>query len=83
MIIFALMERGGDLTVKITKNNAPLAVGAVVVLPSEEILIIKAIYREPDGICYRVQFVELDGDEYVPVGEPRIMWHYELIGAEV
>lgn len=68
---------------KITKNNAGIPVGTVVVLPSEEILIIKAIYREPDGICYRVQFVEEDGDEYIPVGEPRIMWHYELIGAEV
>ena len=68
---------------KITKNNAGIPVGAVVVLPSEEILVIKAIYREPDGICYRVQFVEEDGGEYIPVGEPRIMWHYELIGAEV
>ena len=67
----------------ITKNNAGISVGTMVVLPSEEILIIKDIYREPDGICYRVQFVEEDGDEYIPVGEPRIMWHYELIGAEV
>ena len=68
---------------KITKNNAGIPVGTVVVLPSEEILTIKAIYREPDGICYRVQFVEKDVDKYVPVGETRIMWHYELIGAEV
>ena len=68
---------------QITKNNAGIPVGAVVVLPSEEILIIKAIYREPDGICYRVQFVESDRDEYIPVGEPRIMWHSDLIGAEI
>lgn len=68
---------------KITKNNAGIPVGTVVVLPSEEILIIKAICREPDGICYRVQFVESDGDEYIAVGEPRVMWHYELIGAEI
>ena len=68
---------------KITKNNAGIPVGTVVVLPSEEILIIKDIYREPDGICYRVQFVESDGDEYIAVGEPRIMWHSDLIGAEV
>ena len=52
-------------------------------LPSDEILIIKDICREPDGICYRVQFVESDGDEYIAVGEPRIMRHSDLIGAEV
>lgn len=68
---------------KITKNNAGIPVGTVVVLPSKEMLIIKAICREPDGICYRVQFVEEDGDEYIPVGEPRIMWHSDLIGGEI
>lgn len=68
---------------KITKNNAGIPEGTLVLLPSEELLIIKAIYREPDGICYKAQFVEYDGDEYIPIGEPRIIWHDDLIGAEV
>jgi hypothetical protein len=68
---------------KITKNNAGIPEGTLVLLPSEELLIIKAIFREPDGLCYRVQFVEEDGDEYIPIGEPRIMWHDDMIGAEV
>lgn len=68
---------------KITKNSAGIPAGTLVVLPSEELLIIKAVCREPDGIYYRVQFVEEDGDEYVPVGDIRVMEHHELIGAEV
>lgn len=67
---------------KITKKSV-LIVGAVVQLPSEEIAIIKAVYREPDGIYYRVQFVEEDGDEYVSVDDERIMAHCELVGGEV
>ena len=47
---------------KITKNNAGIPEGTLVLLPSEELLIIKAIYREPDGLCYKAQFVEYDGD---------------------
>lgn len=68
---------------KITKNNAGIPEGTCVTLPSNELLIIKAICREPDGIYYRVQFVEKKGREYIPVGDIRVMGHYELIGATV
>ena len=68
---------------KITKNSAGLSVGVVVVLPSEETLIIRAVCREPDGIYYRVQFGEFDGDDFVPTSDIRVMGHYELIGAEI
>ncbi|MBR3806699.1 MAG: hypothetical protein IKJ13_07725 [Clostridia bacterium] len=67
---------------KITKTLV-LVAGDVVRLPSEETLIIKAVYREPDGRCYKVQFVEDDGEEYVNVGDERVMAHYELVGGEV
>ena len=67
---------------KIT-NKSVIIPGAIIQLPSEEILIIKAVCREPDGIYYRVQFVEEDGDEYVSVDDERIMAHYELVGGEV
>lgn len=68
---------------KITKNNKPLAVGTVVVLPDEEILVIKEICKEPDDVYYRVQFVESDGDDYMCVGGLREMGHRELVGAEI
>lgn len=67
---------------KIT-SKIVLVAGDVVRLPSEETLIIKAVYREPDGRCYKVQFVEDDGEEYVNVGGERIIAHYELVGGEV
>lgn len=67
---------------KIT-NKIALVAGDVVQLPSEETLIIKAVCREPDGIYYKVQFVEDDGDEYVNVGGERVIAHYELVGGEV
>ena len=67
---------------KIT-NKSVIIPGAIIQLNSEEILIIKAVFREPDGIYYRVQFVEEDGDEYVSVDDERIMAHYELVGGEV
>ena len=67
---------------KIT-NKSVLIQGAIVQLSSEEVLIIKAVYREPDGIYYRVQFVEEDGEEYVNVGDERVMAHDELVGGEV
>lgn len=67
---------------KITQKSV-LVVGSVVQLPSEEICIIKGICREPDGIYYKVQFVEEDGDEYVNVGGERVIAHYELVGGEV
>ena len=68
---------------KITRNSAGIPEGTLVLLPSEELLTIEAIFREPDELCYRVQFVELDGDDLIPIGEPRIMWHSDLIGAQV
>lgn len=67
---------------KITQKSV-LVVGSVVWLPSEEICVIKEICREPDGIYYKVQFVEEDGDEYVNDGGERVMAHYELVGGEV
>ena len=68
---------------RITKNSTPLEVGTVVVLPDEETLIIKEVCREPDGYYYRVQFVEDDGEEYIPVGDMRVIPASDLIGAEV
>ena len=69
---------------KIT-NKIVLVAGDVVRLPSEETLIIKAVYREPDGRCYKVQFVGYNSkkQEYVNVGDERVMAHYELVGGEV
>ena len=68
---------------RITKNSTPLEVGTVVVLPDEETLIIKEVCREPDGYYYRAQFVEDDGDEYIPVGDMRVIPASDLVGAEV
>ena len=68
---------------KITKKGVALAPGTVVALKSGEFFTVKAVFREPDGICYRVQFIESKEKPYVLIGEPRIMWHYELVGAEV
>ena len=67
---------------RITKNSTPLAAGTVVVLPDEETLIIKEACREPDGYYYKAQFVEDDGDEYIPVGDVRIIPASDLIGGE-
>lgn len=67
---------------KITQKSV-LIEGSIVWLPSEEICIIKEICREPDGIYYKVQFVEEDGEEYVNVGGERVIAHYELVGGEV
>ncbi len=66
---------------KITKNTV-LETGTVVTLRSDETLVITEVCREPDGVCYKVQFVEDDGDEYVKVGDERTMEHYELVGGE-
>ena len=66
---------------RITKNTV-LESGTVVTLSSDETLVIKEVCREPDGVCYKVQFVEDDGDEYVTVGGVRTMEHYELVGGE-
>lgn len=77
------LKRKGKFKMKITKNNSGVPVGTLVLLPSEELLIINAVYREPDGIYYRVQFVEEDGDEYIPIGDLRTICHDDLIGAEI
>lgn len=82
-LITMARRRKRQFKMKITRNNAGIPEGTLVLLPSEELLIIEAVFREPDGICYRVQFVEEDGDEYIPICEPRIMYHCDLIGAEM
>lgn len=82
-LITMARRRKRQFKMKITRNNTGIPEGTLVLLPSEELLIIEAVFREPDGICYRVQFVEEDGDEYIPICEPRIMYHCDLIGAEM
>ena len=77
------LKRKGKFKMKITKNNSGVPVGTLVLLPSEELLIINAVYREPDGIYYCVQFVEEDGDEYIPIGDLRTICHDDLVGAEI
>lgn len=68
---------------KITHKTPTLSEETVVWLPSEEFLIIKEIINASCGVYYKVQFVEEDGDEYVPIGDMRVMPHCDLIGAEV
>ena len=67
---------------KITAKSVILP-GTIVSLPGGEIVIIKEVCREPDGIYYKVQFVEEDGEEYVNVGGERVIAHYELVGGEI
>ena len=67
---------------KITKNVHPLEPGTIVYLPSDEYLRIIAFKEELSGVVYQVQFLELDGDEYVECGEPRYVSDYELVGGE-
>ena len=63
---------------KIT-NKIVLVAGDVVRLPSEETLIIKAVYREPDGRCYKVQFVEDDGEEWAYEGFDAIVYRDRIL----
>lgn len=67
---------------KITNKTPTLEEETLVWLPSEEFLIIKEIINASCGVYYKVQFVEDDGDEYVPIGEMRVIPHLDLIGAE-
>lgn len=67
---------------KITKNNAGIPEGTFVLLPSEELLIIKQIINASCGVFYKVQFVEEDGDEYIPIGDLRVISRSDLIGGE-
>lgn len=67
---------------KITKNTE-IDVGTVVALQSGEVLVVRAVHHEPDGKCYKVQYLEEDGEDYILVGDERVVWHYELIGGEV
>ena len=67
---------------KITKNTE-IDIGDVVALPGGEVLVVRAVHQEPDGKCYKVQFVEEDGEDYIPVGDERVVWDYELVGGEV
>ena len=68
---------------KITNKTPTLEEETVVWLPSEEFLIIKEIINASCGIYYKVQFVEEDGDEYVLIGEMRVISHRDLIGGEI
>lgn len=67
---------------KITKNTE-IVIGTLVVLPSGEVCVVRAVCHEPDGKCYKVQYLEEDGEDYIPVGDERVVWHYELVGGEV
>lgn len=67
---------------KITAKSVILP-GTVVALPGGEVAIIKEVCREPDGLCYKAQFVEEDGDDYVEVGEERVIWQVDLVGGEI
>lgn len=67
---------------KITKKTR-INEGDVIVLPSRELVKIMAICREPDGIYYRILFGDMDGDDFIPEGELRIMEHYELVGGDM
>lgn len=66
---------------KITRSTNKLPPGTIVVLPDEEILRIEKLI-DPIEKVYRVQFLEDDGDEYIPVGGIRFMRLDEMIGAE-
>ena len=68
---------------RITHRTPPLEEETVVWLPSEEFLIIKEIIKATCGVYYKVQFVEEDGDEYVPIGDMRVLPHCDLIGGEI
>ena len=78
----ALKARGGA-EMKITDKTSTLKEETVVWLPSEEFLIIKEIIKANCGVYYKVQFVEEDGDEYVPIGDMRVLPHCDLIGGEI
>lgn len=67
---------------KITKNTE-IDIGTVVALQSGEVLVVRAVHHEPDGICYKAQYLEEDGEDYIPAGDERVVWHYELVGGEV
>ena len=67
---------------KITNKTPILEEETMVWLPSEEFLIIKQIINVSCGVFYKVQFVEPDGDEYISIGEMRVIPHRDLIGAE-
>lgn len=66
---------------KITKNIKPLAAGTVVVLPGGELLRIVEYIDAFSGV-YKVQFLDVDGDDYVPVGDERVIPASDLVGAE-
>ena len=68
---------------KVTRKNKPLAVGTVVVLPEGETLCVKEVYKEPDDYYYLAQFVEDDGEDYISIGDPRVVAHMDLIGGEI
>ena len=68
---------------KITKNTGALAVGTVVALPGGEMLVIRSVHYEPDGVCYRVHYVEEDGEDYIVIGGERVVWDYELVGGAI
>ena len=68
---------------RITNKTPTLPEETVVWLPSEEFLIITQIITASCGIYYKVQFVEPDGDELVPVGDLRVIAHSDLIGGEI
>lgn len=67
---------------KITNNTPILEEETVVWLPSEEFLIIKQVINASCGVFYKVQFVEEDGDEYIPIGDLRVISRNDLIGGE-
>ena len=68
---------------KITNNTPILEEETVVWLPSEEFLIIKQVIKASCGVFYKVQFVEEDGDEYIPIGDLRVISRSDLIGGEI
>lgn len=68
---------------KITNKTPTLEEETVVWLPSEEFLMIKQVITASCGVYYKVEFVEPDGDEYISIGEMRVIPHRDLIGAEV
>lgn len=84
MIIIVRGERGGP-SMKITKKTEELKAGTVVSLPGGELLRIVEYIERYGGSgynVYKVQFLQDDGDEYVPLGKERIMPAIDLVGGE-
>ena len=66
---------------KITKKTKPLEPGTVVWLFDEFFKIVE--YVDALGGVYKIQPLEPDGDDYIPVGDVRSIYARELVGGEI